>query len=74
MTFIAKYPGRCDDCRESINVGDQVEYKGLGDDRALVHAVCDGPGEDQMSHLDRAALLPVCTVCWLVQPCGCEGD
>lgn len=74
VTFIAKYPGRCDDCREAIAAGQQVEYKGLGEARTLVHVVCDSPGEDELTHLDRAAALPVCPTCWLVGPCECEDD
>ncbi|MGH3703008.1 MAG: hypothetical protein ACRDT9_00125 [Agromyces sp.] len=71
MTFIAKYPGRCDDCREGIIPGQEVEFKGEADNRKLVHVVCDTPGE--LTDLDRDAELPVCPEHWLVQPCGdCE--
>jgi hypothetical protein len=42
MVFLAKYPGRCDDCREVIHVGQRVELKGLH--RLLVHEVCDDVG------------------------------
>ncbi|WP_353809099.1 hypothetical protein [Agromyces sp. SYSU T00194] len=69
MAFTAKYPGRCDDCREAIRPGQTVEYKGL--ERVLVHVICDEAGPS-LSDLDRDAERPVCDVCWLVQPCGCE--
>ncbi|WP_152030905.1 hypothetical protein [Agromyces aureus] len=62
MSFTAKYPGRCDDCREAIEPGD---------DRTLVHVVCDGPGVDQMTDLDRDAKREVCPECFLLKPCVC---
>jgi hypothetical protein len=71
MSFMAKYPGRCDDCREAINVGEEIQYKGgpLEAERRLVHVVCDGAFSD----LDRDAERPVCPKHWLIQPCGeCE--
>jgi hypothetical protein len=72
--FIAKYPGRCDDCREIIQPGQRVEYK-RGDLSApsgvLVHEVCDDVAPE-LSDLDRDAQKPVCEECWLIQPCGCE--
>jgi len=67
MPFIAKYPGRCDDCRESINVGDEVEYKANG---RLAHVVCDSVGA--LTDLDRDATREVCPVCFLLKPCVCE--
>lgn len=72
MAFKAKYAGRCDDCRAPIHVGQEVEYKGLGEQRTLVHVVCDEPGDDHLTDLDRDAKREVCTECWLLKPCVCE--
>lgn len=67
MVFLAKYPGRCDDCREAIVPGDMVEYKGV--ERVLVHEVCDSTGPE--SDLDRDAKREVCPDCFLLKPCVC---
>lgn len=72
MSFPAKFPGRCDDCRKGINPSDDVEYKGEAGDRRLVHVVCEDAGDD-LTQLDRDAQLPVCPKHWMVPPCGdCE--
>lgn len=67
MVFIARFPGRCDDCREAIEVGEVVEYKGL--ERVLVHEVCPDVGE--AAELDRDAKREVCPECFLLKPCVC---
>ncbi|MFF2493226.1 hypothetical protein [Agromyces sp. NPDC058064] len=71
MPFEAKYAGRCDDCRLPIRIGQEVEYKGLGEARRLVHVVCDEPGDDQLSNLDRDAKRETCPECFLLKPCVC---
>lgn len=69
MPFLAKYPGRCDDCREGILPGQEVEYKGDAGDRRLVHVVCDSVGA--LTELDRDAAREVCPDCFLLKPCVC---
>lgn len=66
MVFTAKYPGRCDDCREAILPGQMVEHKGV--DRKLVHEVCD----ESPTEPDPNARREVCRVCRLEKPCVCE--
>lgn len=69
MVFLAKYHGRCDDCRDGITPGQEVEYKGEVVDRRLVHVVCDEAGT--LTELDRDAAREVCTECFLLKPCVC---
>ena len=63
MSFEAKFTGRCSDCGERIQVGDQVTYA----DDELVHLECDGPDAP-------ARIAEVCGKCWLTKPCECEEE
>ena len=62
-TFEARYRGRCSDCREVIEPGQQVRYAGGGG--GLEHEDCDA-----------SAPAPVreaapCPSCWLTS-CDCD--
>jgi hypothetical protein len=57
--FTARYRGRCDNCGEPIEVGDQLRYEG----DEVVHVACvEIP----------LAKREVCTECWLEKPCPCD--
>lgn len=66
MSFEAKYAGRCQACGEPIQVGDLLMVAGT----TFVHADCDTSVSE--TELDRDSTREVCTVCWLLKPCGCE--
>lgn len=64
MSFIAKYRGTCaDDCGEPIRPGDEVAYRGEGEDRELMHTRCP------ISAVGLEEALP-CGECWLIHPVG----
>lgn len=63
MSFPAKYPGVCNDCGEHVSVGELINYVS----GSLTHESCGG------SSLDLRVNAEVCTECWLVKPCECEG-
>lgn len=65
-TFPARYHGRCATCDEQITPGDTVGYD---DDGALVHDDCDRAAPPV-----EKTTAPVCTVCWLTKPCGCDDE
>lgn len=69
MVFEAKFPGRCDDCREEIRPGQMIESKPNG---TYVHEVCpDGP--DDFSLKARESVCPVCFMVRAVDgSCECE--
>lgn len=60
-TFRARYPGRCGNCDEPIEPGDEVTYV----DEDVVHADCDTPEP-------TGRPTPVCPACHLTQPCDCQ--
>lgn len=47
MVFEARYPGRCPQCGERIEPGDEVTYN----DDEVVHAECDD--DDEADGFDR---------------------
>lgn len=61
MSFTAKYRGACADCEEGITPGDEVAYRGDGEERELAHVNCPTP---------KAPLGKPCTVCFLIHPEG----
>ena len=69
MGFEARYEGQCSECGERIHMGDEIEYASAATERPVlyVHTVC--PGDPRV---DLRPSEEVCTVCWLVKPCGCE--
>jgi hypothetical protein len=67
MSFMAKYEGQCDDCREAIAIGDVIEQKPNG---RYVHEVCPEAPPDYDFELKPGEV--VCDVCFLVKPCSCE--
>lgn len=62
-TFIAQYRGRCVECGEAIEVGDQCAYDAA---RRVVHAPCPETIDD------RDMAREVCKVCHTVKPCFCD--
>lgn len=65
-TFRARYPGRCVECDDDIEVGDLLRYD---EDGHAVHA----------SHTDGASPVwvrrktdVICPACHLTLPCDCE--
>ncbi|MDQ0894450.1 hypothetical protein [Agromyces ramosus] len=68
VSFEARYHGRCGSCGEHISPGDRVRYEG----ESVVHDDCDGVTA-AATELDRDAKREVCTECWLLKPCDCEG-
>lgn len=65
--FEAKYPGRCVNCDNDIEVGDTLRW----DDDVAVHAACKSAEE-----LRIARERPACPKCWLEVAidgsCGCD--
>lgn len=62
MSFAAKYPGRCQDCGERFEAGDQITILHYG----TIHADCNAAAPTP----ERP--VTICPKCWLAQPCGCE--
>jgi hypothetical protein len=63
--FAARYQGRCATCDEQIEPGDMVRYV----DDGLVHLWCL---DVSLRSRRRPVVEVVCTVCFLIKPCGCE--
>lgn len=61
MSFEAKYPGRCAECDDRIEPGEQVTYS----DDELVHVACDREPQRE-DDPDEA-----CGKCWLVHSGEC---
>lgn len=66
MTFEARYQGKCADCGESIEVGDEVQFT-LTDD--LIHADC----VDDL-RVGGVAERETCGKCWMIKPCACDDE
>lgn len=68
MSFKAKYDGRCSECGETIEAGDQLEWDDA--DRA-VHADCTRYDIPEQAK-------PTCSKCWQViatnGACGCDPE
>ncbi|WVX89679.1 hypothetical protein SEA_FEYRE_60 [Mycobacterium phage Feyre] len=65
-TFTARYRGRCADCPQPVNVGDEVTR---GADGGVVHADC---GDHATSVLPKGARMPaLCSTCWLEHAGDC---
>jgi len=64
-TFTARYHGRCGNCDNAIEPGDEATYS----DDEVVHAGCAG---DAPAKYRQASSNPVCTQCWLEHPKGAE--
>jgi len=62
VTFHARFRGTCVDCREEIEVGDEVQFNLLDE---LIHVDCIDLGV-----ADRKT--ETCSVCFLIKPCGCD--
>ncbi|MCU1441105.1 MAG: 66, gp66 [Rhodoglobus sp.] len=62
MTFLAKYRGACVDCDDGVNPGEEVQYRGEGDDRVLAHVTCPEARVE--------TVVPACPKCWLMHPDG----
>jgi hypothetical protein len=62
MSWTAKYPGRCPECRWPITVGDIVARN---DDAEVVHLGCQ---------FEAPVRKPaeVCSHCFMEKPCPCE--
>lgn len=61
MSFEAKYRGHCDECDNPIEIGDYAFYDQKGE---LVHVECPTPPKE----------APVCRMCYLTKPCGCDDE
>jgi hypothetical protein len=61
MSFPARYPGRCVDCKERIHEGDPITMTDAG----AVHEDCESI-EGSVPPTEN----PVCTTCWLTHPQG----
>lgn len=54
MSFLAQYPGTCDDCGDPIVVGQELTYH--ADEPRPVHISCHG--------IDRLPSTPLCGQCF----------
>jgi len=61
-TFRARHPGRCANCPERIEPGDEVVYV----DDVVIHADC----EDATPEPERPP--DICPTCHLQRPCDCS--
>lgn len=75
MPFTAKYDGRCSECGEEIEAGEQLEWVDTSSGRRAVHAdECAERVEDKQDQ--RVKARPTCPDCWQTiavnGSCGCD--
>lgn len=58
MSFISRYRGHCDECENSIEIGDDAFYD---QNNELRHVQCPRP-------------VVICQKCYLAKPCGCDDE
>ena len=72
-TFTARYPGRCGDCKDQIDPGDEVTY---ALDDVLVHADCLPDSIARGLNPDKVAPAGSCFRCGFSYAvngtCGCD--
>jgi len=62
MSFEARFRGACADCDDGVTPGEEIQFRGEGENRVIVHVACP----ETVTVRSR----PVCGDCWLEHPEG----